>query len=210
MEENRSWLVLFMQTMRTRREGCYGGLSNLGMKESTDLRSGAGQICASRLNSEVKWNLISGFASIMFLRTQDDSARNTSLPSWSVAMRSDLNRQNLSMSCLLSAVIQQALWISMVSNRQRAPYSCSRRYWSTSNWSTPTVPTILRFPCSWVKSWATPSSVSCSMPLESCLDLEGSRFTSILNTSGEKQGMPWNMTFSPSVRVSPILKFPVS
>src|SRR5574341_1322996 len=69
MEENRSWLVLFMQTMRTRREGCYGGLSNLGMKESTDLRSGAGQICASRLNSEVKWNLISGFASIMFLRT---------------------------------------------------------------------------------------------------------------------------------------------
>ena len=43
-----------------------------------------------------------------------------------------------------------------------------------------------------------------------CLDFIGSAFSIYLNNSGEKLGIPLKCSFSPSVRVSPILKVPVS
>ena len=50
------------------------------------------------------------------------------------------------------------------------------------------------------------SSISCSMPLFSCLVFIGSVFSIYLNISGEKLGKPLKCKSSPAVSVSPILK----
>ena len=51
------------------------------------------------------------------------------------------------------------------------------RYWMTSNWSAPTVPMILRPLSEDTNSCATPSSISWSTPLASCLNFSGSAFS---------------------------------
>lgn len=91
-----------------------------------------------------------------------------------------------------------------------APYSFCSLYCITSNCSCPTVP-IIFLPLNWLmKSWATPSSISCSMPLFSCFAFMGSAFSMYLNISGEKLGRPLKCICCPSVSVSPILNVPLS
>ena len=139
-----------------------------------------------------------------------DSARNTSRPHLSFAMYCALCSLKSSSSAASRASIQHALYRLMGSHRHAAPYSCSSRYSITSNCSAPTVPIIFR-PLNWfTNSCATPSSISWSIPFASCFDFIGSAFSMYLNSSGENDGIPLKCSFSPSVSVSPILKFPVS
>src|ERR1051326_9446971 len=105
---------------------------------------------------------------------------------------------------LFLLVIQQALFRSIFSKLQEAEYSLFKRCCMTSNCRAPTVPSIFLLLFFLVKSWATPSSVSCSRPLLSCFVFIGSVFTTYLKSSGEKRGIPLKFIFSPSVSVSQI------
>lgn len=69
----------------------------------------------------------------------------------------------------------------------------------------------MRRPLNWLmNNCATPSFINCSKPFWNCLLFIGSSFSMYLKRSGENDGNPRKLIFSPSVRVSPILKMPLS
>ena len=88
--------------------------------------------------------------------------------------------------------IQRMYSYGSSSKRMSTLYSFSRRYFSTSNCSTPTTPTMISsIPVlySW-KIWIAPSCAISLMPLMNCLRFIVSSWRTRAKCSGAKVGIP--------------------